>query len=90
MKEKSYILFNLAKNGWTLHIAWKRETMYLVLVIEAYTEFRNERRYTAQHEEEVNRLLLIEDMDYYINYIELNLLNQLYEKMLDEQGTKVI
>lgn len=90
MKEKSYILFNLAKNGWTLHIAWKKETMYLVLDIEAYPEFRNERRYTAQHKEEVNRLLLVEDMDYYINYMELNLLNQLYEKMLDEQGTKVL
>lgn len=64
--------------------------MYLVLDIEAYTEFRNERRYTEQHKEEVNRLLLVEDMDYYINYIELNLLNQLYEKMLDEQGTKVL
>ena len=90
MKEKSYILFNLAKNGWTLHIAWKRETMYLVLDIEAYPEFRNERRYIAQHKEEVNRLLLVEDMDCYINYIELNLLNQLYEKMLNEQGTKVL
>lgn len=90
MKEKSYILFNLAKNGWTLHIAWKRETMYLVLDIEAYPEFRNERKYTVQHKEEVNRLLLIKDMDYYINYIELNLLNQLYEKMLNEQGTKVL
>lgn len=90
MKEKSYILFNLAKNGWTLHIAWKRETMYLILYIEAYSEFRNERRYTAQHKEEVNRLLLIKDMDYYINYIELKILNQLYEKMLDEQGTKVL
>ena len=90
MKEKSYILFNLAKNGWTLHIAWKKETMYLVLDIEAYSEFRNERRYTAQHKEEVNRLLLFEDMDYYINYIELNLLNKLYDKMLIEQGTKVL
>ena len=90
MKEKSYILFNLAKNGWTLHIAWKKETMYLVLDIEAYHEFRNERRYTAQHKEEVNRLLLVEDMDYYINYIELNLLNKLYDKMLIEQGTKVL
>ena len=90
MKEKSYILFNLAKNGWTLHIAWKKETMFLVLYIEAYNEFRNERKYTAQHKEEVNRLLLVEDMDYYINYMELNLLNQLYEKMLDEQGTKVL
>lgn len=90
MKEKSYILFNLAKNGWTLHIAWKKETMYLVLDIEAYPEFRNERRYTAQHKEEVNRLLLVEDMDYYINYIELNLLNKLYDKMLIEQGTKVL
>ena len=90
MKEKSYILFNLAKNGWTLHIAWKREIMYLVLDIEAYSEFRNERKYIAQHKEEVNRLLLVEDMDYYINYIELNLLNQLYEKMLNEQGTKVL
>ena len=90
MKEKSYILFNLAKNGWTLHIAWKKETMYLVLDIEAYPEFRNERRYTAQHKEEVNRLLLVEDMDYYINYIELNLLNKLYDKMLKEQGTKVL
>ena len=90
MKEKSYILFNLAKNGWTLHIAWKKETMYLVLDIEAYPEFRNERRYTAQHKEEVNRLLLVEDMDYYINYIELNLLNKLYDKMLKEQGTKIL
>lgn len=90
MKEKSYILFNLAKNGWTLHIAWKRETMYFILYIEAYPEFRNERKYTVQHKEEVNRLLLIKDMDYYINYIELKLLNQLYEKMLDEQGTKVL
>ena len=90
MKEKSYILFNLAKNGWTLHIAWKKETMYLVLYIEAYSELRDERKYTAQHKEEVNRLLFVEDMNYYINYIELNLLNQLYEKMLNEQGTKVL
>lgn len=90
MKNKSYILFNLAKNGWTLHIAWKKETMYLVLYIEAYSELRDERKYTALHKEEVNRLLLIEDLDYYINYIELNLLNQLYGKMLDEQGTKVL
>ena len=90
MKEKSYILFNLAKTGWTLQIAWKKETMNLVLDIEAYPEFRNERRYTAQHKEEVNRLLLVEDMDYYINYIELNLLNKLYDKMLIEQGTKVL
>ena len=90
MRTKSEILLNLAKNGWGLRTEWIRDENHIVLYIEARSKYRNERIYTAQHKEEVNRLLLIEDMDYYINYIELNLLNQLYEKMLDEQGTKVL
>ena len=89
MRTKSEILLNLAKNGWGLRTEWIRDENYIVLYIEASSKYRNE-RYTAQHKEEINCLLLIEDMDYYINYIELNLLNQLYDKMLKEQGTKVL
>ena len=90
MKTKAEILLNLLKNGWKLYTAWDVDSIYLILHIEIRSEYRNERRYTATHKEELNRLLLTEDINYFINLLELTLLNQLYNKMLIEQGTKVL
>ena len=90
MRTKAEILLNLIKNGRKLYIAWDTDSIYLILHIEIRPEYRNERIYTATHKEELSRLLLTDDINYCINKLEMTLLNQLYDKMSIEQGTKVL
>lgn len=91
MITKSEILLNLAKNGWCLRTEWKRDENHLVLYIEASSKYRNERIYTALYKEDIYSLSFDKDIiDNRINYMELSLLNKLYDKMLKEQGTKVL
>lgn len=91
MRTKYEILLNLAKNGWGLRTEWIRDENHIVLYIEVRSKYRNERIYTASYKEDLYSLSFDKDtIDYRINYMELSLLNKLYDKMLKEQGTKVL
>lgn len=90
MRQKSDILLNLTKNGWTVHTNWTVTQDYLMLRIEAFSSCRAERPYTLHHWITMENLSYIKEKDYLLNTLELELLNKLYNAMLDEQGTKVL
>ena len=91
MRTKSEILLNLAKNEWGLRTEWIRDENYIVLYIEARHKYRNERIYYTSYKEDLYSLPFDKDIiDNRINDMELSLLNKLYDKILKEQGTKVL
>lgn len=91
MMQKHEILLNLLKNGWAVRSTWICNENTLVLKIEVDpSSYRSERVYIAEHKMDLAHLPYIKDKDYAFDCIELGLLNQLYQTVLNEQGTKVL
>lgn len=91
MMQKHEILLNLLKNGWAVRSTWICNGNTLVLKIEVGpSSYRSERVYIAEHKMDLEHLPYIKDKDYAFDCIELGLLNQLYQTVLNEQGTKVL
>lgn len=67
-----------------------RQAKVKAVIQKEITDFLEGRTSIAEHKMDLAHLSYIRNKDYAFDCIELGLLNQLYQTVLNEQGTKVL
>lgn len=89
MRTKFEILSRLTKHGWVVEYTWKSDHKHLILWVRVFAPTKIEREYNQRHFEDIS-CVERSNLDGVLNYIELTVLNSIYDQMLDEQGGKVL